>query len=102
MVHGIRREKLEEAKSVLIDARVRPVIILNTSLSSTTALKAPFNKLERLVIAHELGHLVLHQRGGRNTSGTHEYWKGERLFAEFARRFFVPREHICGRGPQTG
>jgi hypothetical protein len=93
-VHGIRRERLESAKSVLIDARVRPVIILNTSLSSTNSPKARFNGLERFVIAHELGHLVLHQSGGKTPSGTSEYWKIERLCDEFARKLLIPDKPV--------
>lgn len=102
MVHGIRREKLESAKSVLIDARVKPVIILNSSLGGATYPKAPFNQLERFVIAHELGHLVLHRNGGKHPSGPSEYWRIERLCDEFARRLLIPDESIPKLTPENG
>jgi hypothetical protein len=49
-----------------------------------------FTRLERFLIAHELAHLVLHQRGVTSPSGVSEYWKVEKLCDAFARRLLIP------------
>jgi hypothetical protein len=92
-VHGIRRDKLEGARSLLVDASMRPVIILNDSLGGTGRHREQFTKWERFLIAHELGHLVLHQCGAKNPSGPSEYWKLEKLCDAFARRLLIP-DHV--------
>jgi hypothetical protein len=89
-VCGVRRDRLEGAKSLLIDAKTKPVIILNTSVGGTGTQSERFTRLERFLIAHELGHLVLVQCGVRNPSGTNEYWKMEKLCDAFARRLLMP------------
>jgi hypothetical protein len=89
-VFAVRRERLDVAKSVLVDARVKPVIILNASLVGTGVQNEPFTRSERFLIAHELGHLLLLQSGAGNPSGRAEYWKVERLCDAFARRLLVP------------
>ena len=93
-VRGIRRDKLDGPKSLLVDASRKPVIILNESLTVTGHLRQRFTKLERFLIAHELGHLVLHQLGARNPSGPSEYWKVEKLCDEFARRLLIPDQAV--------
>jgi hypothetical protein len=92
-VRGIRRHKLEGARSLLVDASSGPVIILNTSLAGVGRQREKFTKWERFLIAHELGHLVLHQCGVKNPSGRSEYWKLEQLCDAFARRLLIP-DHV--------
>jgi hypothetical protein len=93
-VCGIRRDKLDGAKSLLVDASVKPVIILNESLMVKRTHQQKFTKLERFLIAHELGHLVLHQLGAKNPSGQSEYWKLEKLCDAFARRLLIPDDAV--------
>jgi IrrE N-terminal-like domain len=100
-VHGIRRDRLEGAKSLLVDAKAKPVIILNTSVGGTGTQEERFTRLERFLIAHELGHLVLHQRGMKNPSGPSEYWKVEKLCDAFARRLLVPEGLVANLIDQT-
>ena len=101
-VHSIRREKLEGSKSLLIDARVKPVIILNRSRTGPPAERNSFNSIERFLIAHELGHLVLQQHGAKNPSGKSEYWKLEKLCDAFARRLLLPDAFVMKIDAQTG
>src|SRR5580693_1601948 len=95
-VHSIRRDKLSEAKSILVDASVKPVIILSTPSDAPTIGTAPFTPLERFLIAHELGHLVLRQFGAKNPAGRSEYWKAEKVCDTFARRLLIPDHAIRG------
>jgi len=88
-VHSIRREKLSEARSMLVDASSKPVIILGT-VPSRFSNTAPFTAWERFLIAHEVGHLVLRKLGAKNPSGQSEYWKVERLCDVFARWLLMP------------
>jgi hypothetical protein len=88
-IHGIRREKLSEAKSILVDASSKPVIILGT-VPSRVGNMAPFTPWERFLIAHELGHLVLRKLGAKNPSGPSEYWKVEKLCDAFSRWLLMP------------
>jgi IrrE N-terminal-like domain len=88
-VHGIRRERLSEAKSILVDASSKPVIILRTE-HGRVGNTVPFTPRERFLIAHELGHLVLRKLGAKNPSGQSQYWKVERLCDAFSRRLLMP------------
>ncbi len=86
-VRGIRRSRLQDARSVLINASTSPVIILN---SRDGRPGDPFTSWERFLIAHEIGHLVLHQLGAKPPSGSSEYWKLETLCDAFARQLLIP------------
>jgi hypothetical protein len=91
-ISGVRRGRLEAAKSLLVDAGLRPTIILNTLEGESS--KEGFTRYERFLIAHELGHLVLHQHGAKNPFGPNEYWKVEKLCDEFARRLLIPDQVV--------
>ena len=88
-VRGIRREKLKDAKSLLVNAPADPIIILN---SDQDLREKPFTNWERFLIAHEVGHLILHQRGAKPPSGRSEYWKLENLCDSFACQLLIPDE----------
>ncbi len=101
-VHGIRREKLQGSKSLLIDARVKPIIIINSSRTVAPAPNNSFTSWERFLIAHELGHLVLQQHGAKNPSGPSEYWKLEQICDAFARRLLIPDEFVTRISEEAG
>lgn len=91
-VQGIRRDKLQDAKSVLVNATTSPTIILNCSEGQPGE---PSTNWERFLIAHEIGHLVLHQLGAKPPSGRSEYWKLEKLCDAFARQLLIPDSVRC-------
>jgi hypothetical protein len=91
-VSELRRGRLEGPKSLLVDAELRPTIILNTLDGQCS--KGEFTGYERFLIAHELGHLVLHQHGAKNPFGPNEYWKVEGLCDEFARCLLIPDDVV--------
>jgi len=98
-IHGIRRDKLQSARSVLIDATTKPVIILNSTASRP---QEPFTNWERFLIAHEIGHLVLHQLGAKPPSGRKEYWKLEKLCDMFALQLLIPERIVTEAADQWG
>jgi len=91
-VQGIRRNKLQDARSVLINATTNPVIILNSREGQP---EERFTNWERFLIAHEIGHLVLHQHGAKPPSGSSEYWKLEKLCDAFARQLLIPESVVA-------
>jgi hypothetical protein len=101
-VRGIRRDRLVGARSLLVDALARPLIILNGSAASPGSSQNKFTDWERFLIAHELGHLVLHQGGAKNPSGPSEYWKVEKLCDEFARRLLIPDDVVAEHSTHWG
>ena len=101
-VRGVRREGLKGAKSLLVDAGLEATIILNASVPGSGIADEQFTAVERHLIAHELGHLVLHYNGVNNPSGKAEYWKLEQLCDEFARRLLIPERVIGAEVDPTG
>lgn len=82
----VERADTGNARALLLNARTKPRIVLNRQYASGTAL-SPW---ERFLVAHELGHLVLHRYGIARPKTPNQYWKTEELCDAFARALLLP------------
>jgi len=89
-VAGIKRSNLDTASALLVDASSKPKILINSAKVGTGRGADSFTPWERFLIAHELGHLILHRNKVPSPSGVSEYWKMEVLCDEFAQRLLIP------------
>lgn len=89
-IAGIKRFKIDAASALLVDASSKPKILINSSGVGTGRGVDSFTPWERFLIAHELGHLVLHRNKVPSPNGTSEYWQMEVLCDDFAQRLLIP------------
>jgi len=89
-VASVKRSDLDGAASILVDASSRPTILINTAIAGTGRERDPFTPWERFLVAHELGHLLLHRSKFPNPNGKSEYWQTEAICDDFARRLLIP------------
>jgi hypothetical protein len=89
-VASIKRSNLDAASALLVDASSKPKILINSAGVGTGRGADSFTPWERFLIAHELGHLILHRNKVPCPSGTSEYWQMEVLCDDFAQRLLIP------------
>jgi len=92
----IHRSQTGRARALLVDAKNNPKVLLPLRDKGP----AEFTLWERFLIAHELGHLVLHHQGVAKPKNPSEYWKTERLCDAFARWLLVPESRFGELGRQ--
>lgn len=96
----VERSNTGSARALLLNARTKPRIVLNTRYAVNTAL-SPW---ERFLIAHELGHLLLHRYGITRPQTPSQYWQTEALCDAFARALLVPERlavlPLCEEGAE--
>ena len=86
----IRRTEGGAAKALLVEREEIFEILLPTGGSDHDG----FTAWERFLIAHELGHVLLHRFRVQKPLGKSEYWKMEAICDSFARRLLLPRDAI--------
>jgi len=93
---SVRRAQIGRARALLVDARKNPKILLPPA-DRTPEEYTPW---ERFLIAHELGHLMLHRQNVPKPQGPSEYWKTEKFCDAFARWLLIPESRFgrLGRG----
>jgi len=94
---AVGRTRIGHARALLVDAKKNPKILL------PPADQAPekYTPWERFLIAHELGHLVLHHRSVPKPQGPGEYWKTEQLCDAFARWLLIPESRFGELGKRA-
>jgi Zn-dependent peptidase ImmA (M78 family) len=86
----IERTATGRARALLVDAKKNPRILLRVQ----NRLDERYTPWERFLIAHELGHLVLHHRDFPRPQEPGDYWETERLCDAFARRLLAPESRF--------
>jgi hypothetical protein len=83
---AIRRAPVGRARALLVDAKKNPKILL----PARDHLSDNYSPWERFLIAHELGHLVLHRKNVPKPLSPSEYWRTESCCDAFARWLLIP------------
>jgi len=103
-VKEIKRTRLPNGRGHLQCNETEARIFLSVSdITAAYRLSGPagsierFTPAERLVIAHELGHLILLRNHASKPSGTSEYWRLEEICNDFARRLLIGDTAIAAR-----
>lgn len=90
----IERGATGRARALLVDAKKEPRILLQIRDRAAERYTA----WERFLIAHELGHLVLHHKDIPKPKKPGEYWEVEGLCDAFARRLLAPESRFGNLG----
>lgn len=86
----LRRTHLDSQGAFLVNVERDPEILLSDQVEQ----KEKLTKWERFLVAHELGHFILHRSTLPKPLGESEYWKHEHLCDAFARTLLLPLKHI--------
>jgi hypothetical protein len=87
----LRRSRLDSGLALLVNADNSPEIVLSNTTSDTLN---SLNKRERFLVAHELGHFILHRVNLPKPLGESEYWQHEQLCDIFAQTLLLPQRHL--------
>jgi Zn-dependent peptidase ImmA (M78 family) len=90
----IERGETGRARALLVDAKKVPKILLRIRNHGDKN----YTPWERFLIAHELGHLVLHHGDVPKPTKPGEYWETESLCDAFARRLLAPESRFGSLG----